>query len=296
MVKKIGKLINKIIKKIDEYGKLVMFSHTIFSFSFAAVAFLLASRGIPTFHNTFWAVLAFLGARTGANALNRVIDAKIDLKNPRTADRQIPQGKISVGETLFLTAACFVLMVVSAYQLNLLCFMLSPLALIAMCVYSYTKRFTWLCHLFLGATCGIAPVGAWLAVTGKFDLIPLLLGAINCLWTAGFDVIYGSQDYEFDKANGLHSIPVRFGVAGGLKISTLFHVGALLLLGVFGYLTAPVMGILFWIAWGVIAILMVVQHKMVSAENLKNVNIASYSISQITSLILLFCGVLDVFI
>lgn len=306
IARKIKKVIGKAFHKIEEYGKLVMFSHTIFSLSFAAVAFLLASGGIPSLHNTIWAVLAFLGARTGANALNRVIDAKIDSKNPRTANRQIPKGEVGIKETLVLTAGCFFILVVSAYQLNMVCFLLSPLALICMCVYSYTKRFTWLCHLFLGATCGIAPVGAWLAVNGnliidrnlamngKLVLIPLLLGAINCLWTAGFDIIYGSQDYEFDKANGLYSIPVRFGVAGGLKISTLFHGAALILLGVFGWLSAPVMGLFFWIGWLIIALLMIIQHKLVNADNLDKVNIASYSISQITSLVLLFCGAADI--
>ncbi|MCA5010760.1 UbiA family prenyltransferase, partial [Clostridioides difficile] len=118
-------------------------------------------------------------------------------------------------ETLVLVAACFLVMVFSASRLNLLCLLLSPLALFLMTIYSYTKRFTWTCHLVLGITCACAPVGAWLAVTGKFSLIPLFFGAANCLWTAGFDIIYGSQDYEFDKANGLHSIPVQFGVRGG---------------------------------------------------------------------------------
>lgn len=288
--------IKKIIGKLMEYGKLVMFSHTIFSFSFAAVAFLLASKGIPDLRTTFWAVLALLGARTGANALNRVIDARIDSKNPRTANRQIPKGEVSVKETLLLTCVCFLVLVISAWKLNALCFVLSPIALFLMCIYSYTKRFTWCCHIILGITCAIAPVGAWLAVTGRFSLIPLLLGAINCLWVAGFDIIYGSQDYEFDKANGLHSIPVRFGIAGGLKISALFHAAALILLGVFGVYCAPPMGILFFIGFIIITVLMIIQHVMVKADNLKHVNIASYSISQLTSLVILLFGVLDIFL
>lgn len=289
-------VIKKFIRKLSEYGKLVMFSHTIFSFSFAAVAFLMASEGIPSIRTTFWAVLALLSARTGANALNRVIDAKIDSKNPRTASRQIPKGEVSVKETLLLTFVCFLVLVISAWNLNTLCFVLSPIALFLMCIYSYTKRFTWCCHIVLGITCAIAPVGAWLAVTGRFSLVPLLLGAINCLWVAGFDIIYGSQDYEFDKANGLHSIPVRFGIAEGLKISGLFHFMALILLAAFGVYSAPPMGILFFIGFIIIGILMVIQHIMVTANNLKNVNIASYSISQITSMVILIFGVLDIFL
>lgn len=169
-------LAHKLIRKLRAYGTLVMFSHTIFSLSFGAVAFLAASNGRPRLWTAAWAALAFLSARTGANALNRAVDARIDAKNPRTAGRQIPRGEISVRETVALSAACFALLVVSAAMLNPLCLVLSPLALLMMAFYSYTKRFTWLCHLFLGATCGIAPVGAWLAVTGRFSLPPLLLG------------------------------------------------------------------------------------------------------------------------
>lgn len=291
-----GSIVRKIGNKLNEYGKLVMFSHTVFSLAFAAVALLAASGGRPKPRVVFWAALAFLSARTGANALNRVVDAGIDAKNPRTAGRQIPQGQIGKKETLILAAVCFLVMVVSASRLNLLCLILSPVALFLMTVYSYTKRFTWMCHLVLGITCACAPVGAWLAVTGRFSLVPLFFGAANCLWTAGFDIIYGSQDYEFDKANGLHSIPVQFGVKGGLLISSLFHVTALLSLCAAGVLLYPRFGVLYGAGLGVIAILMVIQHRMVSPGRLDNVNIASYSISQITSIVLLVFGILDVYL
>ncbi len=291
-----GSIIGKIINKLNEYGKLVMFSHTIFSLAFAAVSLLAVSGGRPDPKVVFWAALAFLSARTGANALNRVVDARIDAKNPRTASRQIPKGQIGKNETLILVAVCFLVMVFSASRLNLLCLILSPLALFLMTIYSYTKRFTWTCHLVLGITCACAPVGAWLAVTGKFSLIPLFFGAANCLWTAGFDIIYGSQDYEFDKANGLHSIPVQFGVKGGLWISTLFHCAALLCLCISGVLLYPQFGLLYGIGLGIIAVLMVIQHRLVSPNRLENVNIASYSISQITSIVLLVFGTLDVYL
>lgn len=291
-----GSIVRKIVNKLNEYGKLVMFSHTVFSLAFAAVALLAVSGGRPEPRVVFWAALAFLSARTGANALNRVVDARIDAKNPRTAGRQIPQGQIGKKETLVLVAACFLVMVVSASRLNLLCLILSPVALFLMTVYSYTKRFTWMCHLVLGITCACAPVGAWLAVTGRFSLVPLFFGAANCLWTAGFDIIYGSQDYEFDKANGLHSIPVQFGVKGGLLISSLFHVTALLCLCAAGVLLYPQFGAFYGVGLGIIAILMVIQHRMVSPGHLDNVNIASYSISQITSIVLLVFGILDVYL
>lgn len=286
--------LKKCYGKLRDYGKLVMFSHTIFSLSFGLTALLAASGGRPRLRTAFWAALCFLGARTGANALNRAVDAKIDAQNPRTASRQIPCGEISVRETVILALVCFGAMVLGAAMLNPLCLLLSPIALFLMFFYSYTKRFTWLCHLVLGVTCACAPVGAWLAVTGRFSLPPLLLGGANCLWTAGFDILYSTQDYHFDRTHGLHSIPVRFGVAGALGISAWFHVLALGCLGAFGILQ-PQMGTLFTGGLLVIALLMILQHRMVSPQKLEKVNTASYSISQLTSLTLLICGVLDIY-
>lgn len=283
------------ITKLQEYGKLVMFSHTIFSLSFALVALLAASEGRPEPRVVLWAMAALLGARTGANALNRVVDAEIDARNPRTAGRQIPKGEISVKETLVFVGVCFLLLVYSAYRLNPLCMYLSPLALFLMFIYSYTKRFTWLCHLVLGITCACAPVGAWLAVTGAFSWEALFLGGANCLWTAGFDIIYGSQDYEFDKANGLYSIPVRFGIKGGLIISSLFHLGALGSLGLYWFISRPFTGWILFVGMVIIFGLMIVQHKLVTPERLEQVNLASYSVSQITSVVLIIFGVLDIY-
>ena len=290
------KLVEVIIKKVKDYGTLVMFSHTIFSFSFAAIAFLIASQGKVNYRILIWALIALLSARTGANALNRAIDAKIDAKNPRTAGRQIPKGEITIRETLIFTAVCFALLILSAYQLNFLCFILSPIALLMMTIYSYTKRFTWACHLILGLTCSIAPVGAWLAVTGKFSFVPILLAAINCLWVAGFDIIYGTQDYDFDRKNHIYSIPSRFGIRGALIISSCLHLGAIALIFLFRYLYSPPMGLIFTLGCIIIAVLMFIQHKIVTPDNLANVTIASYSISQITSIVLLITGVSDIFI
>lgn len=286
----------KLFHKLRGYGKLVMFSHTVFSLSFAAVALLTASGGRPDPRVVLWAAVAFLSARTGANALNRAVDAKIDARNPRTAGRQIPKGEVGVAETVLFTLACFAVMVFAAFRLNPLCALLSPVALFLMTVYSYTKRFTWLCHLVLGVTCACAPAGAWLAVTGQFSWEVFLLGGANCLWTAGFDIIYGAQDYEFDRAHGLYSMPVRFGVAGALGISTLFHAGALACLIGFGLLQHPPLGGLYALALAIIAVLMAVQHRMVSPDRLEHVEIASYSVSQITSVVLLILGVLDVYL
>lgn len=289
------KIIDKLINKLKEYGKLVMFSHTIFSFSFALVSMVIAAKGLPQISTLIWIVVCFMGARTGANAINRVIDAEIDARNPRTAGRQIPKGEIKKREVIVLTAICFLVMLFGAYKLNWICLALSPVALFLLIIYSYTKRFTYLCHLILGVTCACAPVGAWLAVTGEFAFVPLIMGAANTLWVAGFDIIYGSQDYEFDRANGLNSIPAKFGVKNALLIAMFFHIITLFCLLAIGVLV-PQLGIIYYIGLAVIAGLFIVEYKMVSPTNLTNVNIASYNVNQLVSIVLLVFGLLDAFI
>lgn len=285
------KVIKKIKNKVNDYATLVMFSHTIFSLSFALIAMLLAAEGLPSLDTMFWILVAFMGARTGANAINRVIDAEIDAKNARTANRQIPSGLMNKKEVIIFTMICFMVMVLGALQLNTLCFILSPLAIFLMTIYSYTKRFTWACHLVLGITSAAAPVGAWLAVTGKISLLPLLMGAANTLWVAGFDVIYGAQDYEFDKAHGIHSIPARFGVRKALMIARVFHALAWVILVAIGLMSKQ-LNVIYEIGMLVIGILFIIEHKLVSPDNLTNVKIASYQINQVISIVFLICGVL----
>lgn len=285
-------LFKKIVKKASDYGTLVMFSHTIFSLSFALISLLIASGGKPKGETLFWILVAFMGARTGANAINRVIDAGIDAKNPRTAGRQIPQGLVKKKEVIVFTVICFGVMLVGAAMLNPLCVILSPIAIFLMVIYSYTKRFTWTCHLILGITSAAAPVGAWIAVTGQMGWIPFFMGAANTCWVAGFDIIYGAQDYDFDKANGLHSIPVKFGVKNGLNIAKLLHFAALCALVAVGIL-AKELGLLYFSGLGIIGALFVLEHAIVSPERLTNVKVASYNINQVISLVFLSVGLID---
>lgn len=279
-------------KKVLDYGTLVMFSHTIFSLSFALISMLLAGERKLNFWTIFWIIVAFLGARTGANALNRVIDEKIDAKNPRTANRQLPQGLMNKNEVLVFVAINFLIMVFAAYKLNFLCLILSPIALFLMIIYSYTKRFTWACHIVLGITSAAAPVGAWIAVTGKISLLPLVMGAANCLWVAGFDIIYGAQDYDFDVKNNIYSIPARFGVKNALNISKAFHFLALTFLFIVGILSKE-LGTIYYIGLAIISVLFIVQHSLVSENNLKNVKIASYNVNQVISIVFLVFGLID---
>ncbi|MDF2879846.1 MAG: 4-hydroxybenzoate octaprenyltransferase [Clostridiaceae bacterium] len=283
-----------VLKKIKDYGKLVMFSHTIFSFSFALFSMLLAANGLPSVRITFWIIIAFIGARTGANAINRVIDMNIDGKNPRTADRQLPRGLINRTEVLIFVMFCFILLSIAAYMLNPLCFKLLPVALVLLIGYSYTKRFTWACHIILGITCAAAPVGAWIAVAGNISWACLILGAANALWVSGFDIIYGAQDVEFDRKNGLYSIPAYFGVENALKISSLFHtVSAILLISIY---FIEKMSWLYAIGLIIIVILLTAEHKMVSPNNLKNAKLASYNINELVSIAFLIFSISDILI
>ena len=236
-----------------------------------------------------------MGARTGANALNRVIDAEIDARNPRTANRQIPKGEIKRGEVLLFTTICFLLMFIGAYQLNWLSFTLAPIALFLMVIYPYCKRFTFLCHVVLGLASACAPVGAWIAITGELSIIPFLLGVANTLWVAGFDVIYGSQDYDFDTANGIHSIPSKFGVKNALYIAMTFHIITVICLIVIGFL-APQLNFIYYIGIIIIAGLFVVEYRMISPSNLTNANIASYNVNQLVSIVFLTTGLLGALI
>lgn len=186
-------------------------------------------------------------------------------------------------------------MIIGAYMLNPLCLILSPIALFLLIIYSYTKRFTWACHLVLGITSAAAPVGAWLAVTGKISWLPLFIGAANTLWVAGFDIIYGSQDYDFDTANGINSIPARFGVKNALHIAAFFHAITLVILIIVGLLS-PQLGLIYFIGIGIISVLFILEHRMVSPTNLSNVKLASYSINQLISIVFLIFGVIDALI
>ena len=212
-----------IFTKITVFLEMIKFSHTIFALPFALTGALLAAGGLPSSRQIIWITLAMVGARTAAMAMNRLIDADIDARNPRTAVRAIPAGLISKGLTLFFIIAATALMMFAAQMLNPLCFKLSPVALFFLLLYSYCKRFTALAHVVLGICLAAAPIGAWIAVRGSIDPPALLLGSVVLFWVAGFDILYSLQDLDFDRTAGLHSIPVLLGVAGSLWTARIFH-------------------------------------------------------------------------
>lgn len=283
-----------VLKKLKSYGELVMFSHTLFSLPFALIAMIWAAEGLPSGNTIFWILIALIGARNGANALNRIVDKDFDKKNPRTANRHLPKGEVKDYEVLGIVLLCFSIFILAAYMLNPLCFMLSPVALFLFIIYSYTKRFTWLCHIVLGITCAGAPVGAWLAVTGKFALTPIILGAVVTLWIAGFDIIYATQDIEFDRKIGLFSIPAKFGLKGALFISTVFHFIVILLLISLYFIMN--LGLIYLFGIFISAILLGIEHYIVSPSNEKKMKIASYNINQIVSVLIFIFTMLDFFI
>lgn len=282
-----------VFDKIKQYGQLVMFSHTIFSLSFSLMAILwsMANSHSLKLITFFWALIALISARNGANAINRVVDCEIDSKNPRTAHRHIPSGTIKKKEALILAILLFIVFEISAFMINPLCFLLSPIALFLFVIYSYTKRFTWLSHVILGITCGGAPVGAWLAVTGSLSLTPFVIGAAVTFWVAGFDIIYATQDIEFDCAQGLFSIPAKFGLQNALRISALFHCTSMILLLLLNLFID--LGLLYHIGIMLCAFLLLLEHKIINPSQKSIMNWASYHINQIISITFLIFAFMD---
>jgi len=264
---------------------MVKFSHTIFAMPFALIGFFLAIEFNETGFDVFLLIkvlLCMVFARNAAMGFNRYVDRKIDLKNPRTAIREIPAGEIrSSSAAWFVVLNCF-LFIATTYFINTLCFYLSPVALSIVLGYSITKRFTALCHLVLGVGLALAPIGAYLAVTGKFDVLPLLFSAAVLFWVSGFDVIYALQDEEFDRENNLFSIPVWLGRINALHLSKVLHVicGSLIIgAGVLGHF-----GLWYWIGSALFNLLLIYQHTLVKPDDLSRVNLAFFTTNGIASL------------
>jgi len=246
---------------------------------------------LPTATMTAWIVGAMVGARSAAMAFNRMVDAKFDAGNPRTSARAIPSGQLTMKQVGLFTIASLVVFEIAAYEINPLFFALSPAAIIAILGYSLTKRFTAFSHIVLGLAIGIAPVGAWLAITGQLQLVPVLLGATVMFWIGGFDIIYALQDTDFDRAAGLHSIPQSVGKSRALMISRLMHVAMVILLLIVGYLAH--LHTFYFLGVAVVAALITYEHSIVSPEDLSRVNVAFFTLNGWVSLGLFGFVILD---
>ncbi|HVF49668.1 MAG TPA: UbiA-like polyprenyltransferase [Pyrinomonadaceae bacterium] len=266
--------------------EMIKIEHTLFALPFALLGAVLAARGLPSLRQTLWITLAMVGARSAAMAFNRIADRDFDAANPRTRTRAIPAGTLSLSFVRAFTLAAAALFFLSAAMLNRLTLMLSPVALASVLVYSYTKRFTALSHIVLGWSLCIAPTGAWIAVRGALDSpVPLLLSLVVLLWTAGFDVLYACQDYEFDRRSGLRSIPARTGIARALIISRALHAGAFAaLVGLYSLTSLGLLALAGVLATGT---LLLYQHSLVRADDLRRLNAAFFTTNAFVSVILL---------
>ncbi|TNJ67451.1 4-hydroxybenzoate octaprenyltransferase [Paenibacillus hemerocallicola] len=273
--------------KVKIFLEMIKFEHTIFALPFAFMGALLGSvvrfDALPTWPQIGWIILAMVGARSAAMGLNRLIDKAIDKKNPRTANRAIPAGLLSSIEVLLFIILSFVLLFWAAANLNPLAMKLLPIAVFMTVIYSYTKRFTWACHLILGLTIALAPLGGWVAVTGNIDWAAIVLYISVAFWTAGFDVIYACQDADYDRKEGLHSIPSRFGIGRALLLARLFHV-----MTAIGLMSLFLMTELSW--WYLVGLLvsyaiMFYEHYIVSPNDLSKLNTAFFTMNGVLSVV-----------
>ncbi len=274
------------------YLTAIRFEHTVFALPFAYLGMVLAADGFPGWRTFFWITVAMAGARTGAMAANRLIDAEQDRRNPRTAGRAIPLGLMSRLEMLALAGAGFALLHFAALQLNLMALALAPVAMIVVTFYSYTKRFTWVSHWFLGFADAVAPMGGWIAVRGEFSAEAAVLSLAVLFWIAGFDVLYALQDVAFDRRESLHSVPARFGVSRALWIARGSHVmavGSLLALGFTASLAWP-----FWVGVGIIAAMLAYENWLLRPNDLSRLDVAFFNMNgyvAVTALVFTIAGV-----
>jgi 4-hydroxybenzoate polyprenyltransferase len=281
------------MSKLKIFLEMIKFPHTVFALPFALTSAFIASNGMPSWYQLFWIVMAMIGARTGAMSFNRLVDLEIDAKNPRTKDRPLPKGLISKEAVIFYTVVSFLLLVYAAYKLNELCFYLSPIAIIILCGYSLTKRFTHLSHIVLGLALSGAPLGAWIAIKGNIETIPLILSFAVLFWVAGFDILYALQDYDFDRKEGLYSIPVKFGVKKSIMISRVFHSIMVLFLTLLYFLRG--FGFFYLLGLVIIAILLLYEHSLVKENDLSKLDVAFFNMNGYISLIYFIFTLVDIY-
>ena len=273
-------MVSAVVSKIATLLEMIKFSHTVFAFPFALMGATLAALAggqAPTPGQIVWICLAMVGARTAAMGLNRIIDARIDAQNPRTACRALPAGKVSLVESWLLVGMATILLLFAAGMLNLLCLLLAPVALGLFVLYAYCKRFTALAHVVLGVCLAAAPVGAWIALRGDLQWPVLVLGLAVLLWVAGFDIFYALQDVDFDREKGLHSIPVVLGVNKAILLGKLLHGGMVVLLLIIPF--GLPLGWLYYVGIAVISGLIAYEHQLVKGDDLSRLDAAFFNMN-----------------
>jgi 4-hydroxybenzoate polyprenyltransferase len=274
------------------FASLVKLEHTVFALPFAYVGMLLALGEVPSARDWLWVTVAMVGARTLAMGLNRLIDAELDARNPRTASRELPTGTLSGAQVVVLCALAFAVFLFAVFQLDPLVRWLWPVPVVLFVVYPYLKRLTWLCHEWLGVSLGLAPVGAWAAVTGELPWQAWALGGAVALWVAGFDLFYSLFDLDHDRAEGLHSWAVRFGELGVFRGARLHHVGTVVLLAVAGL--GLDVGLWYWLGAATVAALLTYEHLLLRPGDLRRLDAAFFTVNGVISIVFLGFVLLDV--
>ncbi len=283
-----------VFDKIRALLEMIKFSHTIFAFPFALMGVVLASLAsgsLPSFGQIFWICIAMVGARSGAMGLNRLIDAKIDADNPRTAERHIPAGQVSIFEAVCFIAVSLAVMLLAAWMLNPLCFYLAPVAIGFFVLYAYCKRFSHYAHLVLGICLAAAPIGAWIALRGDLGWSVLSLGLAVLFWVAGFDIFYALQDYEFDVERGLHSIPSKLGVKKSFWLAEVFHF--LMLLFLLLVYPGSGLGAIYLVGVAVVAGLLYYEHSLVKPDDLSKLDAAFFNMNGYISVTIFVFTLID---
>jgi 4-hydroxybenzoate polyprenyltransferase len=271
------------------FASLVKIEHTVFALPFAYIGALLCRNDIPSAHDLVWITLAMVGARSLAMSINRVVDAEIDARNPRTASRELPSGLLSRAQVIAFCVLALALYLAACFQLEPIVRWLAPIPIVGFVVYPYLKRFTWLSHFWLGAVDGLAPLGGWVAVTGRLPWEAWALGAAVAVWIAGFDLFYSLFDREVDLAQGLHSVSARFGVAGAFRGARLLHLATVALLAAVGL--GLHLGWLYWVGVAAVAVLLAYEHSLVRPGDLRRLDAAFFSVNGLVS-VLFFAFVL----
>ncbi len=270
--------------KVKTLLEMIKFEHTIFALPFAFIGAFLAADGIPKASQCFWILLGMAGGRTAAMGFNRIVDAPFDAKNPRTADRAIPKGEVSIKEAWAMVLLAVATYFFAAYSLNPLAFKVSPFFLAVILAYSYTKRFTPLCHIFLGLAIGLAPAAGWIGVKGSMELLPAVLSSGVMFWVAGFDILYSCLDFQFDKEHGLHSIPAAVGLKKAFTISALLHAAAFACFAVVGLMAG--LNFIYYLGLAATFILLFKQHTIVKPDDLSRLDMAFFTFNGAISVIL----------
>ncbi len=279
-------------KKLYEWLELIKLEHTVFALPFALSGLVLAHKTLPGLNIWFWTIIAFTGARAAAMSLNRIIDAEIDGKNPRTTQRAIPQGKIDKNQALLFAVSAFMIMLFAASHLPPLCLELSPIAIIWLSFYSYSKRFSALCHLFLGIALGGAALGGWIAAGGSLgEPSAWLLALAVCTWVTGFDIIYACQDFDFDRQQNIFSLPAKLGLSTALQISGLLHIITMICLMLLGLINQ--LGLIYWLGICAVGWMLIYEHLLVSPKDLSRINAAFFNVNGLVSILCFICIFVD---